>query len=58
MIALVIIVATAVVVLVALSRAIRIVPQARAYVVERLGSTFANRWCPSTRSQSSPRTTS
>ncbi len=38
MIALVIIVATAVVVLVALSRAIRIVPQARAYVVERLGS--------------------
>jgi regulator of protease activity HflC (stomatin/prohibitin superfamily) len=38
MIALVIIVATAVIVLVALSRAIRIVPQARAYVVERLGS--------------------
>jgi len=38
MIALVIIMVTAVVVLVALSRAIRIVPQARAYVVERLGS--------------------
>ena len=38
MIALVIIAATAIVVLVALSRAIRIVPQARAYVIERLGS--------------------
>jgi regulator of protease activity HflC (stomatin/prohibitin superfamily) len=38
MIALVIIAATAVVVLVAVSRAIRIVPQARAYVIERLGS--------------------
>ena len=38
MIALVIIAATAVVVLVALIRAIRIVPQARAYVIERLGS--------------------
>ena len=38
MIALVIILATAAVVLVALGRAIRIVPQARAYVVERLGS--------------------
>jgi len=37
-IALVIIAATAIVVLVALSRAIRIVPHARAYVIERLGS--------------------
>jgi regulator of protease activity HflC (stomatin/prohibitin superfamily) len=38
MIAFVIIAVTAVVVLVTLGRAIRIVPQARAYVVERLGS--------------------
>ena len=38
MIAFVIIAVTAVVVLVALGRAIRIVPQARAYVIERLGS--------------------
>jgi regulator of protease activity HflC (stomatin/prohibitin superfamily) len=38
MIALIVIAVAAIVVLVALSRAIRIVPQARAYVIERLGS--------------------
>jgi regulator of protease activity HflC (stomatin/prohibitin superfamily) len=38
MIALIVIAVTVIVVLVALSRAIRIVPQARAYVIERLGS--------------------